>query len=449
MRTAALVCLILGAPITAAQAVTDADRVKVYREFRELFDAKNFAAALPAAERLVQLSEQQYGPDDRQLANPLANVATTQLKLANYPAAEAAYLRSIRILETSAAAADRQLIRPLHGLGATYLAASQAPNAIAPLKRALDLTRNLDGLFNASQLELIFPLIDAYVAAGRLQDAEKEHGYAFRVAETTYGRSDIRLIDSLERYARWYELVGRYSTARVIHDRALGIVERSGVANDVRSVPALRGIARTYRLEFLYGAETSESGSQPTDAFGNPLPSIEGSQAGQLQRRGEQALRLALAVLDKNQPVNYRLRGETAVELGDWFMTGGATAKGIEAYREAWQSLVTSGDTTLMQVPRQLAYRGSTFSVGRTRVDPEQATQKGVETRFTVTADGRVTDVVSTTQDVSEPIVRSVVNAVKRARYAPRFENGEPVETRDVVYVDQVLVRNPALAPSS
>jgi hypothetical protein len=66
-----------------------------------------------------------------------------------------------------------------------------------------------------------------------------------------------------------------------------------------------------------------------------------------------------------------------------------------------------------------------------------------VETRFTVTRDGKITDITSPTTDVSEPVVKSVINAVRRARYAPRIDNGEPVDTPDVVYIEQVAVRIP------
>jgi tetratricopeptide (TPR) repeat protein len=448
MRTFGACCLALWMLTGPAWAVTDDERVQAYREFRTLFDAKNFAAALPVAEKLVALTETQYGAEDRQLVNPLTNVGTTQLRLGNHAAAEAAYLRAVRILELKAPGADRQLLRPLHGLGTTYLAAKQYEAAVAPLKRALDLSRNLDGLYNANQLELVNPLIEAYVATSRLQEAEKEHSYAFRVAETTYGKNDVRMLNPLEKFAGWYEYVGRYATARVLHDRALALVEKSGTVNDLRKVRPLRGIARSYRSEFLYGPEDQES-SQPTDAFGNPLPSFDSTQGTQLQRRGEQALRFAVQIIEKNEPLNHRLRGETVVELGDWFMIGGNTARAIEQYRDAWRSLELASDTTLLQQPRQLARRASAFSVERSRVDPAEATLKDVETRFTVTREGKVLDVTSPTTDVSEPIVRTVISSMRRARYAPRLENGEPVDTQDVQFVERVAIRTAQPGASS
>ncbi|HPF26715.1 MAG TPA: tetratricopeptide repeat protein [Steroidobacteraceae bacterium] len=438
-----LILLSLGllvAPTTSA--VTDDDRVAAYRAFRTLFDAGNYQAALPVAENVVKLTEIQHGAEDRSLVNPLTNVGTTQLKLGNHAAAEASYLRAVQILERSATTTDRQFIAPLHGLGSTYLAVKRPDSAVAPLKRALDLTRNLDGLYNLEQLPILRQLIDAYVATGDFADAEKEHNYAYRVVTTAYGNDDPRLLEPLDQLAGWYEFVGRYATARSYHERALGIIDRDGKRNDPRKVQALRGIARSYRLEYLYGPEKAEEPA--TDAFGRPLLNFENVQAGQQQRRLEQALLLARQIVATNEPVDQRLLGETLVDLGDWYLISGSVAAAKEQYRKAWDALREAGDTALLNTPRQLAYRPSPFAVGRSRLDPTEATAQPVELRFTVTSEGRVRGVTAAPTDISDGIVRSVSTALGRSRYAPRIENGEAVDTDGVIFVEQVLVRNPS-----
>src|ERR1700741_334256 len=84
---AALSTCVLALALPPAFAVSDADRIAVYKEFRTQYDSKQDAAAQPLAERLVQLTEEQYGSDELQLTNPLTNLATVQYKLGNYPAA--------------------------------------------------------------------------------------------------------------------------------------------------------------------------------------------------------------------------------------------------------------------------------------------------------------------------------------------------------------------------
>src|SRR5215471_12776378 len=63
--------------VPVAMAVTDAERIQVYDEFRAVFDAKRYDDALPLAQKLVSLTEEQYGPADRALINPLSNLGTT------------------------------------------------------------------------------------------------------------------------------------------------------------------------------------------------------------------------------------------------------------------------------------------------------------------------------------------------------------------------------------
>jgi tetratricopeptide (TPR) repeat protein len=436
----------------------DAGRVATYRRFRELFDAGNFTEALPVAEKLVADTEALHGAASRELVNPLSNVGATHFRLGNRDAAEATFLRAVRLIEGKLPGADRMLIRPLHGLGEAYLARQQYSEAAVVLKRAVDLSRNLDGLFNVEQLEYLDALIEAYIGEDRLPDAEKESQYAYRIAETNYGRNDARMLDPLDRYARWYEFIGRYTTARGLHARALQLAEGYKGRGSVESVPALRGLARTYYLEFIYGPEETEEAAAPVPRPGDlftPSGSIPTPEAGRLNPEGERALRLALDALGKTQPVDRAARGQTLVDLGDWYLIGSQPAKALEAYRQGWADLVVIGPDALkpLTAPRRLAYRPPSSSILRARPsDPEQYDEKTVELKFNVGVDGKVADVVTVQTDAPQSIERGTIFALRKARYAPRLENGEPVATEGVTHRERVLVRrasSPAKSPAA
>jgi tetratricopeptide (TPR) repeat protein len=439
MRVGSFALSIVALAASLAHAVTDDERRNVYREFRQHFDSRHYPQALPAAERLVSMTEEQYGAAARALVNPLSNLGTTQLRLGNHQAAETAYLRSVEIAETTAGNTDRLLMKPLHGLGATYYAVGQYEDARTVLRRAVDLSRNIDGLFNVAQLQMLEPLIASYVALAQLAEAEKEHQYAFRIAETTFGRGDPRMLQPLDRYAKWYEFVGRYTTARVLHARALSIAEQGGRGTPA-SVPALRGIARTYRLEYLHGSEEVDT-SDPFTASGAAALPPDRADSMRLNPDGERALRLALTALEKGEPIDRVQRGETLVELGDWYLSGGATPKALETYREAWNDLSGAGSTKMLDAPRLLSYRPPVASTTRSRLDPETADASTMELRFTVTKEGRTADIVTVSSDAPESTAKSVVSAVRKARYAPRLENGEPVDTPGVTVTEHLLTR--------
>ena len=435
-----ILALALVLPAAPAAAVTDADRVAVYKEFRTQFDARQYAAAKPLAEKLVQLTEEQYGPDELVLTTPLTNLATVEYKLGDFRAAIENYQRTLRILQSKSTLADKQQIRPLHGLGVSFMGINDPESAVVALKRAADLSRNTDGLFNINQVEFIDALIDAYWATGRYPEAEKEALYAMRVEEAAYGRTSIKLLDRLDKLARYYEADRRYTSERNVYERALAILQKGAPENDLRRVGPLRGIARSYRLEAFYGVEGADSGATFNSGTNGAGVFTEGSQ----QRRGESTLTSALDIIDANSPVDMRLRGAVLADLGDWYLISNAQRRSYETYAEAWKALAQADSTRYLESPRLLAFRPSVSSVDRSQLDPAEAVVKAVEMRLNVDRDGRVGDVTSSTTDVPENIVRNAISAAKRARFAPRIENGVAVPTENVLYVERVLIRAPS-----
>jgi tetratricopeptide (TPR) repeat protein len=430
----------------AALAVTDADRIAVYKDFRAQFDAGKYAEAQPLAERLVALTEEQYGGEELALTNPLTNLATVHYKLGNFPAAIENYQRSLRILQAKSTLADKQQIRPLHGLGISFMGAHDPESAVVALKRAADLSRNTDGLFNINQVEFIDALIDAYEASGRFAEAEKESMYAMRVEEAAYGRNSVKLVDRLEKLAAWYESSRRYTSERNTLERALGILTRGASENDLRRIGPLRGIARSFRLEAVYGIEGADTSASfgSGNGFGSGNAGSPVLPDGPQQRRGETSLTTALAIIEANQPPNEQLRGEVLADLGDWFLVSNSTRRAFDTYAEAWKALATVANTKLLESPRVLTYRPSISSVGRSQLDPAEAVVKTVELHFKVDREGRVEAVTSPTTDVPEAIVRNSMMSMKRTRYAPRIENGIAVPTENVVFLEHVLVKAPS-----
>jgi tetratricopeptide (TPR) repeat protein len=443
LRATALIVLVL--PAAPALAVTDADRLAVYKEFRTQYDARQYAAAQPLAERLVKLTEEQYGPEELVLTKPLTNLATVNYKLGNFPAAIEHYQRTLRILQAKSTLADKQQIQPLHGLGVSFMGANDPESAVVALKRAADLSRNTDGLFNINQIEFIDALISAYAATGRWPEADKEALYALRVEEAAHGRTSVKLIDRLDKLARWYEADRRYTSERNTYERALAILSKGAPENDLRRVGPLRGIARAFRLEAFYGVE----GADQTGSFNAGGTGAQVFGDGAPQRRGESALTTAMAIIDSNLPVNQHLRGEVLTDLGDWFLIANSLRRAYDTYADAWKAFAQVDATRYLEQPRILAYRPSISSIDRSQLDPAEAVLRTVELHFTVDRDGRIDNVTSPTTDVPETIVRGSAMSMKRSRYAPRIENGIAVPTENVVFVERVLVRATTQSSSS
>ena len=131
----------------------------------------------------------------------------------------------------------------------------------------------------------------------------------------------------------------------------------------------------------------------------------------------------------------------TLADLGDWYLVTGSPTKALASYREAWQELAKAGSTKLLSEPRQLSYHAPPASVARSKLSSADAVEQHVRVGFTVTRDGKVTNVSALSSDASESLAKSVVNAVRRARYAPRMSEGEAVDASGITLEERLLVK--------
>jgi tetratricopeptide (TPR) repeat protein len=435
--------LLLG--LVSAVAVGN-ERTDAYRAFREHFDARRFSEALPAAQQVVTLSEKQYGPEQMELVVPLTNLGATQLRLNTYFEAEESFRRALKIVEAREGGFAIDIIRPLLGLGATYAAAGQHEDAAVQLRRALDVSRKIDGLFNPAQIEILEPLIKSYVALEQERDAEREREYALRIAEVSFGKDDVRMLPALARGARWYEEGERYFGARQLHHRSINIIakshgeKKSDEIKDIRMVAPLRGIARAYRMEYLYGGKVWND-DERADV---PLVSTRSSVGGpQLTDEGRKSLERALEILKEAPEGTAAQRGEVLVELGDWYWTTNNEKKAFENYKEAWRELSVPGGTgtSMLETPVQIFYESPTGALHKPPARMDEFDRFVVDVDFTVTPAGKVADARVAESDATDKRKDSVVKALKDARYRPRFANGEPVETKDVRFREELYFK--------
>ena len=456
-RNALFCCWLTCASAGLALADGLSDRATAYEQFRGHFDARRFELALAPAHRIVELSVDNPGKDNVQLVNALNNLGTTQLRLKTYTEAAATYWRSVRLIERTEGTMAPSLLNPLLGLGLTYQAMGDHEQAIELLRRAVDVSRRLEGLFTVAQLAILEPLVDSYVTMGQVDDAERENKYLMQLAESAYGEDDVRILPALNRLARWYEDTGRYLFALETHQRALRVVRKVGGASDPRLVEPLRGIARTYLLEFINGPEPYEGiGTTPRKleiigkTAGAPgIQPIAGMTAVRNKPReeGQRALNLAMKVIhDNGERVDRGLHGELLIDCGDWHLLSNERAQAWRAYRDAWNVLSAPGGpgTAALDAPQRLAYIPPNKSWPNRVSDPLGRGEFFVELGFTVNPEGRVEKVVTLTSEVAPGATRSVADALRRARYRPRFVGGDPVETQNMVLRQPLYVRRSA-----
>ena len=281
-------------------AVTDADRIAVYKEFRAQFDAKKYAEAQPLAERLVELTEEQYGAEELPLTNPLTNLATVHYKLGNYPAAIENYQRTLRILQAKSThrrqAADPSAARPrhqLHGRERSGVRRGGAEARRRPVAQYRWPVQHQPGRIHRRADRRL----RSHAAA-----APRRKRKPLRDA-----RRGSRVRPQLDQAARPPRQAGALvrSRPRATPANATSTNGRSPFSqktrpdNDLRRVGPLRGIARSFRLEAFYGVEGADTGATFNSGQRGAPVFTDGTQ----QRRGESSLTAALAIIDANTPV--------------------------------------------------------------------------------------------------------------------------------------------------
>jgi tetratricopeptide (TPR) repeat protein len=435
---AALVMVVHPAPAPAAG--TPDERAAAYREFREAFDKGNYREALPAANRVVEMTRSQFEEDAPENANALTNLATTYYRMKAYGEALDNYRKAITVLELQSDATDPRMVRPLHGLGNALLALHREEEAVAPLKRAVDIVRNRDGLHAEAQLPVLRSLIEAYAATGRTAEAGREQEYAFSVAEGAYGKNDLRLVGPIEDLARWYEQTRRFTTARLMHMRAVQTVD-AVKKGGVEAVPALRGIARCFRLAFIYGetGDSAEAAQAPMDApTGTMIAAIN-----QPTSDGERALLDALSRLggDTRQAAQ---RGAVLVDLGDWYRMARKDSRAFERWADAWKELAAAGDTSLLAQPAAISYAPPAVAASERQRDSGEYNVEQVQIRVAIDAKGNVRDAtVANPSPPREAAEKAVVAALRSSAWRPAFREGKPVAVDDFTFRESVYVKLP------
>ena len=436
------------APPMPATSATDA-----YTEFRQAFDSGKYAAAVPPAQRVLQLAEQQArepAAEDVQVA--LMNLAFTQYLAGDYVAAESSFLRAIELVQVSGRPLHKRLARAYAGLATTYHAALRHDLAVANFEQAIALTRRHEGLLTEQQLPLIEKYIDSLTELGRYADALQAQRYVLRIATRKHGESGVGLVPTLEEIGAWYAEVAAYDQSRRVLKRAIEIVERAEGAQSPKLIGPLVALAACNRRQLLDPTQqpivTMPDAGRST-MFQDPAVSGVGNYSpAVLLGEGEKALTRAAAIAEGRPDASPAQVADVRTQLGDWYQGRGQPERALPHYRLAWQAAtgtdtrvegkplveVLFGQPVLLQIARPGEWN-------RYAERPRQEIEvRNVAIDLTVDAEGRPQQgkVVDDSGDARR--AERTLDAIRTARYRPRFAQGEPAATPGVVYSQPWIV---------
>ena len=442
-------------PGAAPQAASAADRAppvsreEAYTDFKRLFEAGEYAAAVARARLVVELAEREEPHDAEELQVALMNLGVAERLAGDFVAAETTYRRAIGLMEGSGRLANPRLARAYAGLALTYHAARRYDLAVPAFDHAIALNRRAEGLFNEEQLPLLDRQADALTEVGRSEEALQAHRYALRLVERRHGSRSLRYARELESLGRWYTRARAYESSRMTLRRAGELVETLAGPGSLQMIGPLTAFAENARRWLMDPqSRPGESVDEERRAmYHDPvMPGPPGLSASTVQAEGLRALERAAAIVDASPDAPPASVAAVRVQLGDLNQVRQAPDKALPHYQLAWRAaaqstqdgrplrLVLFGDPVLLYY---VAPSGWDRHAGR---PAEEVERRDVELELTVSAEGRALDprVVS---DAGDPrLGERARRAVESARYRPRIEDGQPVAAPGVRFVQPFYV---------
>lgn len=439
----------------AAPPAATLDSATAFREFRQRFDAGQYEAALPYAQRVLELAEQvAKQPTAEEVQVAVMNVAMTQYLMGDYVAAEASYLRAIELIESSGRPLQTRLARAYAGLASAYHDGNRHDLAVKNFERALGFTRRDEGLLTERQIPLLEKYVDSLTELGRYEEALKAQQYILRIATRKYGANSAGLAPTLEQIGRWYAEVGAYDQARRLLKRAIALVEAAEGDKSTHLVSLLASLAACDRKQLLDPNQQLLSPQDPDRAamFHEPGVAASTYSPAMLTSEAEKSLQRACAIAEEGPDPSPVQVADVRTQLGDWYQGRGQPERARPNYQKAWAAasratgrfqgkpLVEAlfGKPMLLQIVRPEGWKKY---AGR---PPEQVEVRNVIVEFTVNAEGRAESlkVIDDTED--ERRAEKTVDSIEdTARYRPRLENAEPVATPEVRFTQPWIVLLP------
>src|SRR5262245_50068241 len=256
-RFALLICVLLvgiglgvGGGPAAAQSEDDIDALN--RQAAQLYQERNYQAAMGIAQQALALAEQRFAGDDPRLAKLLGNVALLYEMLRQYPEAEPFYRRALAIREQALGAEHVSVGRTLKDLAALQVRLRRYTEAEPLYQRAASVLERAAGADSWDLVVARNGLANLYRLQGRYADAQPLYQWALSATEAARGADHPDLAAALERLAGSYEALGRETEAEPLWVRSLAIMEKVRGAEHPDLRAWLDRLARNYERQRRY-----------------------------------------------------------------------------------------------------------------------------------------------------------------------------------------------------
>lgn len=408
---------------------------QIFAAYTEAVSIGELDEAAALAKRVMELSIIINGRHSVHSANALTNLAMVQHKKEEYDIARINYLAAIQTIERVEGALSLDLIRALHRLGETELALGEFDKAKESFRRAVDIGHVTKGPQNIDQIESLEAIAEIQIMSGNYNAAldTQQSIYSYRARE--YGHESEEFLPAMEHFAKWMHRLRLYNKERNTYLRMVKIQETHQGKDEISLIPTL----------ITVGASFHQRGFLPNDD--RNIARLAGAGPDYYMRR-------AMRIATEHPDSDWRLRSTTALSVGDYYTRSHRIARAGFIYDEAWQEMSETPDglrmrdeefqwPILLEDRRLPEYYEDQYPLYEPE-SPEGFEHGSITAKFDVTQSGKTVNVklIETQPPGHTRIEKWLVDTMKYVMHRPRIEDGEQVDTRDIIFVYEYFYRN-------
>lgn len=390
-----------GSAVDSTEIVT---RFEASIELERLMQQQDFDAAAVVGDRLLTLTQEEFGEISTETAN--AHLALAQVDVAkdDRDAAEQHYLDAIVIFREVDGAFSESLIPPLLGLGDNYQDDGRYLNAVSAYNEARTVNRRVFGLLDERQISILDRMTQSFLAMNEYEQADAQQRAALLLIERKHELHSVETLDAIYKYASWLRERRRYTEEREQYQRAMRIIRDHFDDGSVLIVRPLRETGNSFRNQ------------------------------GAAVNQGITGLLTALELLETQEEPDELALAEVLVDIGDWETAFSRVGTDGAAYRRAWQLL---GDVDGGDELRREWFGGIEY------VFKEPLSQRGLSAapdarpgfvlvRFDLNPLGRTENVTILEAEPLNLKDDAVARHVRQSRFRPYMNEGDIVARRNL-----------------
>lgn len=416
----------------ADKETPEEELLRYFQLYKNAMENETYAEADSLAKRVVELSIGIFGIDNLDSARALTNLGIAQHKNEDYASAILNYKAAIDIIERVTDRLNANLVNPLKGLGAAQLAEGRPDLAVDTFDRAVHVTHVNEGPHNLEQVDVLESLAETYLSVGELDHVEEITGIIFGLEARGVDLESMDILPVLEKQAYWQHRLSLFDKERYTWRKIIDIVEEQLGEDALALIPPLTGLGKSY----LYIGQAEFPFQQATSITS-----------------GEVYLKRAVRIAEDNPEASWKLKEDTMLALGDFYILSGQAGRAENIYEDAWNLL--SGDEEQLQYRREEL---QTLTVLQDINPPKYVGMDGEATNrlpgedfetgklvyhYSVSSRGFTTNIVLVEAEPAafEDMQREVTRDISSRVYRPKMVDGKTVDTDGLTYTHRFFYR--------